>query len=138
MLSSIKVIKYLLPLLVCTNFKSHTSLWINPVKLWDPISIQRSCMQVARSHPSSNLSSFDGLRPSLRFAPLRTHARESLLASSLTHHKMDNSIYTTSSHYNFSIWDISFPLQFFNSMSLLWAIIFHSSINHFGHINIRN
>ena len=31
-----------------------------------------------------------------------------------------------------------FLLQFFNSMSLLWATIFHSPINHFRHINIWN
>ena len=85
-------------------------------------------------HTSSSLSSFIRLCPSLRFA----RAKKSLIASSLTHHKRANFIYTTTSHYNFSIWDIFFSLQFFNSMGLLWVTIFYSPINHFGHINIRN
>ena len=33
---------------------------------------------------------------------------------------------------------IPFSLQFSNSMGLLWATISYSSINYFGHINIRN
>ena len=70
--------------------------------------------------------------------PWRVRAKESLLTSSLTHHKMCNYIYTLTSQYNYPIWDIPFPLQFFNSMGLLWATISHSPINHFGHINIRN
>ena len=70
--------------------------------------------------------------------PLRARARESLIASSLSHYKMGKHIYTPTSLYNFPIWDIPYSLQFFNSMSLLWAISFHSPINYFGHINIQN
>ena len=77
--------------------------------------------------------------PSLGFAPpARARTKKSLLVSSLIHYKMGNHIYTFTSLYKFSIWDIPFPLQFSNSMGLLWATIFHSPINHFGYINIQN
>ena len=102
----------------------------------DPI----SCTQVARALASKfKPVEFRRASSELKICTLVcAHARESLLANSFTHYKIGNSIYTSSNHYNFSIWDILFPLQFFNSMGLLWVTISHSPINHFGHINIRN
>ena len=102
---------------------------------WTQFSVRHSCMQVVCSHPSSALSSSIWAR---NLHSLVCGVKESLLVSSLTHHKMNNSIYSTTSLYNFPIWDILFPFYFSNSMSILWVTISHSSINHFEHINIRN
>ena len=105
----------LIPILICVTF-----FWFNFLlekiklngKIWLASGPNLGTTFVYAGRALAPKFKLIGLRSSLGFAPLHAHAKENLLASSLTHHKMGNSIYTTTSHYNFSIWDILFHYNF--------------------------
>ena len=76
--------------------------WKNSTSSWTRF---RSDIRVRKSHARTQVQACRAPSEPGFCTPLRAPARESLLACSLTHHKIDNSIYTLTSLYKFPIWD---------------------------------